>query len=311
MSENLKPQRTPLKKVIRGLIVLGIGFIALFGLRLGYGFLTTPPGDTTIDNFSTPYNGGFGSDQLFVHNNYASTKKTKTWKSEGQVKTATVDQKYEKVATMTSATKQFDEDEQKLRQTVKDYDALIQYEQSSGMKGDRNLFLTIGVDPDKFDQIIVDLREIGKLTSIQINKTDKTNEFLNLQAQITTLEKTRESLISLKSRSGAIRELVDLENQILDVERQLQNLGVSLGDFDKENEFCTVKMTLSEYRVTVIEGVSFLYRVRVAFSWSARWYGTFIVGFLFSAFSVWLAYEILRQFKWVPRWIKERIGKKE
>ena len=37
-----------------------------------------------------------------------------------------------------------------------------------------------------------------------------------------------------------------LENRILEIEQQLQGLGVSLGNFDDENEFCTVHFSLLE-----------------------------------------------------------------
>ena len=309
--------KTTIKKLIKGLSVLVLGFAVLFGVRLGIGYINYPPGDTVIDNYSTPITGSYSYD--FQTNdyfqgdvsvkNYASSKKVKTWEAGGQVKTATVDQKYEKIATLSAATKQFDEDEEKLRKTVKDYDALIQYEQNQGMEGNRSLFLTIGVDPEKFDSIILDLRKIGKIQNIQVNKTDKTNEFLDLQAQLATLEKTRQSLIDLKSRSGTIREMVDLENRILEVEEQIQNLGVSLGDFDAENEFCTVKFTLSEYKVTVIPGIKIMQRLKVALKWTIKWYGRIIMGLLFSLFTIWLAYEVLRKLKWLPGWIMARVNK--
>lgn len=305
--------------VLKGLGVLALGFVLLFGARLGYGYITYPPGDTTIDNYSTP-SGATGNYDYYPQsneyyggdvqvNNYASSKKVKTWEKGGQIQTATVDQKYEKVATMSAATKQFEEDEKELRKTVKAYDALIQYEQNQGMEGNRILFLTIGVDPVRFDSIILELRQIGKIQNIQVNKTDKTNEFLDLQAQLATLDKTRTSLIDLKSRSGTIRELVDLENRILEVERQIQDLGVSLGDFDAENEFCTVKFTLSEYRVTIIPGIKIVQRATVAMKFAIEWYTKFILGFLFSAFSIWLLYGILQKFKWLPGWIMTRINK--
>ena len=37
-----------------------------------------------------------------------------------------------------------------------------------------------------------------------------------------------------------------MENKILEVEESIQKLGVKLGEFDTENEFCTIKFSLSE-----------------------------------------------------------------
>ena len=60
-----------------------------------------------------------------------------------------------------------------------------------------------------------------------------------------------------------------LENRILEIEQQLQGLGVSLGDFDDENEFCTVQFSLlegKELRIGVMQ------RIKVALEWTVKIY---------------------------------------
>ncbi len=90
--------------------------------------------------------------------------------------------------------------------------------------------------------------KIGSIKSKEITKIDKTNEFRNLNAKKASLETTRQSLIELKKQSGKIEEFVNLQNRILEIEQQLQDLGVLLGNFDEENEFCTVRFSLHETR---------------------------------------------------------------
>ena len=62
--------------------------------------------------------------------------------------------------------------------------------------------------------MILEIKKIGKLESIQIHKTDKTNEYRNLNAQRESLEKTRAALISFKGKGGKIDELINIENKI-------------------------------------------------------------------------------------------------
>ncbi len=79
----------------------------------------------------------------------------------------------------------------------------------------------------------------------------------------------RQSLFDIKRQSGAIEEYVNLQNRILEIEQELQDLGVSLGDFDEENEFCTVRFSLVEsFEVKV----SMLHRIKVAFEWAIKNY---------------------------------------
>ena len=58
---------------------------------------------------------------------------------------------------------------------------------------------------------------------------------------------------------------MDLENRILEIEQQLQGLGVSLGDFDDENEFCTVQFSLLEGKEIKI---GLMQRIKVALEWT-------------------------------------------
>ena len=60
-----------------------------------------------------------------------------------------------------------------------------------------------------------------------------------------------------------------LENRILEIEQQLQGLGVSLGDFDDENEFCTVQFSLLEGKEVKI---GLMQRVKVALEWTVKMY---------------------------------------
>jgi len=197
--------------------------------------------------------------------NYASKK----YHQINSMTSVHMDQKYEKIADIKSFTTEFETEEKIIRNRVKNYDGLIQFENKSGNKGHRRLDLTIGIPPENFDSIYNSLIKVGKIQSKQITKTDKTNEYKELNAKKASLEKIRTSLIHLKSKGGRIDEYMQLENRILEIEQQLQELGVSLGNFDDENEFCTVKVLLSEGKVTEI---SILQRVKVALEWTVKTY---------------------------------------
>jgi len=101
-----------------------------------------------------------------------------------------------------------------------------------------------------------------------VNKIDKTNEYRALLAQQVSLQKSRDNLISLKSRDADLAALIALEGQILNLETQIQNLGVSVGEFDSEFEFVTIKLTMVETKPDALRNLSLLYRAKVALEWS-------------------------------------------
>jgi len=254
----MKPTlKNRLKKLIFWLIII---FALLFIFRLIYGYTKT------FDD--SPNQTQFFDDISNSKRNYA-TKKYEV-KSNTPNRTAVkVDQKYEKIAEIKTKSSNFEEEEKSSRKTIENLDALIQFEQKSGNIGYRKLNLVIGVPPENFDAIYNQLITIGNVQAKQITKKDKTNEYKELNAKKQSLEKIRNSLIDLKSKGGKIEEYMGLENRILEIEQQLQGLGVSLGDFDDENEFCTVQFSLLEGKEVKI---GLMQRVKVALEWTVKMY---------------------------------------
>lgn len=248
------------KKLNKVIIWLLLIFLALFVFRLIYGYTKT------FDN--TPNQTQFFESISNTKRNYAS-KEYKVKSNTTNQALVKVDQKYEKIAEINTKSSEFDKEEKQSRNEINKFDAIIQFEQKSGNKGYRKLNLVIGVPPENFDSLYNQLIKVGKVQAKQITKKDKTNEYKELNAKKMSLEKIRTSLIDLKTKGGKIEEYMDLENRILEIEQQLQELGVSLGDFDDENEFCTVQFSLLEGKETKI---GLMQRVKVALEWTVKIY---------------------------------------
>ena len=256
----------------RVLVWFVAGFLLLFCLRLGYLYCFTDDRVNTVPRVSSQSMLGMLSSFGGGIKNYATLpRKINASVADGRPVTG-VGQKYEKIANVGLKSKEFENNEARVRALVESDDALIQFEQRTGLKGDRRLQLAIGVVPSRFDTFVEAVRTYGELTSLKINKTDKTNEFRELNAKRVSLEKTRAALSELKSREGKIGDLVALENQILALEERIQTLGVSLGDFDTENEFVTVKVLLLEVGNSVAKAWQFPHHAFRALKWSVEVY---------------------------------------
>lgn len=270
------------------LLLLLYGFIALFLLRFAYSYFDQPrhqqhQADTYVDT------SGFE----LKRKNYAS-KKMVVAHSSAQTVTQAVDQKYEKIGTLTNATEQYDNDEKKLYQLIQQQALMIQLEQRVGLSGHRQLNIALGVVPDKFDAVIEQLKKIGDPKSIQIDKKDKTNEYKTLEAERLSLQKARDALLEIKQGGGNMGDMITVTNRLLDIEKQIQALGVNLGEFDEENEFCTVKFSLKESKAYTIE-YSFFQRIFDALSWAFLFYLGLLVIISFGLFSLWLFINILEK----------------
>jgi hypothetical protein len=258
-----------LRKSVWAFVLL---FLVLFFSRLTYGYYY--PGTTQNQSLIS------FSDIASPRNNYASEK----FKAEAPPPTQQAGptsgqtQKYEKIATLRAKSSQFEADEIEAKTKIKNFGAVIQFEQNIGNEGRRTMQLLIGIAPSKFDSFYVEMQNIGTILGKEVTKTDKTNEFLQLNAKRISLEKIRNSLLELKGRGGRIDEYIGLENRVLEIEEQLQGLGVQLGDYDEENEFCTVKFFMAEGDEP--RGISLAQRLKVAFEWTASYYALLMLGLL-------------------------------
>jgi hypothetical protein len=202
-------------------------------------------------------------------------------------------QKYEKIGSLSQLSEQFDADRQKVVAAIASANAQVQLERATGLKGVRVLQLGIGVPPASFDAFVETVRGIGRNTAIEVVKNDKTNEYLQLRARRATLEKARTALEELKASGGSTDERVKVQNRLTEIESQIQDLGVSLGEFDSQNELCTVKLTLQEWSRPAPWSLS--KRLLRAFELALTDYFYLGIGFLGLALAAWIGVVAVRQ----------------
>lgn len=279
----------------------GILFFLMLLFRLIYGYIIT---DMTSGN---DYSSNFFSSVENLRKNYASDNNKVMMKPDvAQQASIASAQKYEKTATVKSKTTQFEKDVDSIKKMTALFAGVIQYEQNTGNKGSRQIHWLIGINPEKFDSFYMKIQGIGQVRSMEITKIDKTNEFRQLNAKKASLEKTLASLNELKSRGGAIGDYVTLHDKILEIETQLQELGVELGNFDTENEFCTVRFSM--YEGAPEKKISFIQRLKVALEWTIKYYAILIftlLGLVATLFILLLVIDKLKVIKMVTNKLNE------
>ncbi|QJB35219.1 DUF4349 domain-containing protein [Chitinophaga oryzae] len=271
------------KRIFTWLVLV---FVVMFLFRLLYGYKYSPRDENVSQSES------FLSQ--IQQKNYASERKVQMKPDAAPIPTAS-SQKYEKVAYVKSRSASFTEDEKQLHGTIRRFGAIIQYQQESGNKGNRDLRLLIGVSPEKFDSCYYAVQKIGTIRSTSITKVDKTNEYRKLNASKVSMEKNLASLNSLTSQPGKIDERILLHERIAEVERQLQELGVELGNFDEENEFCTIQFSM--YEGAALQGIPFYSRLKTALEWTVKYYVMLMAGLCLASLGAWLLLKVLTMIK--------------
>lgn len=263
------------KFLVAALLAVSV-FIALFAYRLATG----------------PRQLGQAGEVLYAgqqsipmaRKNYATTKMVAAPSSDSQ--------KYEKIATLAQQTSAYEADRKRIGDLITAHQGIVQFELNTGLSGRRTLSLGIGMPPEQFDAFIEAAKAVGQSVQVDVIKNDRTNEYLQLRAKRATMEKARSGIESLLSAGGTIDERMKAQAKLTEIEERLQELGVSLGEFDTQNELCTVKLTLSEIRAPAAR--SWKWRIADALEWSAYRYAQLGVGFLGLVIGAWLTVLLVR-----------------
>lgn len=273
----------------------GILFVGLFVLQMAYQAMKG-----SGDRPGTPGQGVFES----TRKNYASYSKKEGGKPgpaqprgghPGGAMVGEIIDKYEKIARLGSRSSSFDEDRQRLSQALAAQKAVIQFESLQGLGGTRTYYLSAGVPPELFDAAVEALRQIGTPSSLSIEKTDKTSEYLALLERRASLERTRASLAALKTKGGSMDEFLKLENRLLEIEEQLRDTGLSIGQFNAENEFCTVQFTLREKEGFTVRKVGHL--AVDAFLWALALFAMLLFMGAAGAVALWAVLGLRNRFR--------------
>lgn len=293
--------KSRLKRLVLYLLLL---FVVLWGARLAYGYYSYPNGETR-DNLYYQGSGDIQAQEQYAKKNYASSTYKYKAGGESASREFDIDQKYEKIANLRNSSNNFAKDEELVRGKVKEYNAIIQAEDNRGNEGKRSLLLIIGVQPDNFDVFCEEMKKVGSVERINISKVDKTNDFLGLKAKRISLESTRKALLELKAKPGSVDEMLNLQDKIQQVENDLQNLGVQLGEFDELNSFCTVNFTLTESHTASQSNISLGHRLKVAFIWAVEIYLSLLAVVIFASLAGLLLLLVVDKLKLVQKLVEK------
>jgi hypothetical protein len=239
MKEQSKNSLKLAKRIFALLVAL---FVLLLAGRFTYVMLSP---DWEVGNYSDYGTGFLEGMSESLTNNIATNRLSSG--SAAVVGDMPLDQKYERVANLTSKSLRFDQDLAAAKQAaLVKFGGVMQAENSSGLLGSRSVMLTIGVRPESFDGLRKALEKIGKPTDLRVATSDKTAEFRKLLAEKEGLESRMQRYEQLKKQGGSLQDQLALEAEIAKVDAELREKLVGLGAFGDDQGLNTIHFSLYE-----------------------------------------------------------------
>jgi hypothetical protein len=187
----------------------------------------------------------------------------------------------EKTAHIASSTTAFDDDAQRVRKAIASHKAIVFSEKATGIAPGRSIVLGIAIHPDRFDAFKDELSGVGQIRSIDVQQQDRTPEFRRLVAQRQSLKKHQEAILKLRgSGKLSVEEALKVEQKIQEIEKEIQTLGVQLGDLLGKEPSYNLFVTLQEQQPGGRYDRSFTIARRLGggFLWAFGWWSLATLG---------------------------------
>lgn len=112
----------------------------------------------------------------------------------------------------------------------------------------RRAHFEIRVPSKSFDSFILDMSELGNVTSRQIRGEDITGQYLDVEARLKSLKLQEERLLTLLSKAEKLQDIIELERELSRVRYEIENYTGTLKQWDNMVQYSRVSVDVYEVR---------------------------------------------------------------
>lgn len=105
---------------------------------------------------------------------------------------------------------------------------------------------TLQVPETVFETVVGEVDRMGKVSSSTTQATDVTGQYVDLQAQISSLQASRQQYLLIMSKATTVGQILAVQNQLNNVDGQLQQLQGQLQLMNNQTTYATLNVTLTE-----------------------------------------------------------------
>ncbi len=169
-------------------------------------------------------------------------------------------------------TKTFDDTVQNIMDQVNEIGGFIQ---NCSIEGN-NLYseynrryanLSVRIPNKEFDKFMNESSQFGNVTSKSIEGEDVTDQYMDTEIRLETLEIQAERLKELLKQAGDLEKLFKIEQELADVTYQIESLKGTLKKYDSLIDYSTIEINVEEAEVYVqpAKKVTFLDKIKKTF----------------------------------------------
>jgi anti-sigma factor RsiW len=116
--------------------------------------------------------------------------------------------------------------------------------------GDRHTaHLTVSIPDDRFGATIDRLAALGSVTARTVKTEDLTDSIVDSDARLRNLRREERDLLAIMDRSGKVSDVLDVEQQLADTRRQIEELDAQTQAMRRRVAYATIAIDFSDEKV--------------------------------------------------------------
>lgn len=171
---------------------------------------------------------------------------------------------------MSTETKEFDKTIDFLQKRTDELGGYVESfsTDKSSYSDERKANLTLRIPEEKLSGFVSEVAEKSNITSQDMNVTDVTLTYADLESHRNALRAEEDQLLTLMERAETIEDIMTIQDKLTDVRYQLESMESQLRTYDNQITFSTLKVSVREvieYTPEPVKNPTYLERARDGF----------------------------------------------
>jgi anti-sigma factor (TIGR02949 family) len=110
----------------------------------------------------------------------------------------------------------------------------------------KRINLVLKVREDKFESVISQIKEFGKVTALRIDSKDVTDQYYDLKARLKNLEIEEQKLQDIMNKAPTVKEMLEVESEINRIRSEIESMKEQLKVWENLTSLGTINLSIKE-----------------------------------------------------------------
>lgn len=152
----------------------------------------------------------------------------------------------------------YDETIKTIMQKIEEYNGIIEYEKETDNaynwyyenyvkdSGTMNMYLTIRIPSEKYEEFLSSIEGSGRVVSKDANVLNISKQYYETEAIIESLKIQEQRLLEMMNKAQTIDDMITIETRLTEVQTELNKYNTELESMDTDVAYSTINISIDE-----------------------------------------------------------------